>query len=102
MHLVIFGPQGAGKGTQSARISEKFGISSIATGDIFRWAIRSDTELGTKVAEYVEAGNLVPDELTISVVQERLEAEPNGYHGGWVREARPGSRYRFRLDGGDA
>lgn len=79
MHLVIFGPQGAGKGTQSARISEKFGISSIATGDIFRWAIRSDTELGTKVAEYVEAGNLVPDELTISVVQERLEAEPNGW-----------------------
>lgn len=79
MHIVIFGPQGAGKGTQSARISEKFGIPSIATGDIFRWAIRSETELGRKVAEYVQAGNLVPDELTISVVQERLEAEPDGW-----------------------
>lgn len=85
MHIVIFGPQGAGKGTQSARISEKFGIPSIATGDIFRWAIRSETELGKKVAEYVEGGTLVPDELTISVVQERLEKEPNG----WILDGFP-------------
>jgi adenylate kinase len=75
MRLVIFGPQGAGKGTQSARIAEKFGIPSIATGDIFRWAIKGGTALGLKAKEYVEAGRLVPDEVTIGVVSERLLAD---------------------------
>ena len=75
MRLVIFGPQGAGKGTQSARIAEKFGIPAIATGDIFRWAIKGGTALGLKAKEYVEAGHLVPDELTIGVVTERLQAD---------------------------
>ena len=75
MRLVIFGPQGAGKGTQAGRISEKYGIPSIATGDIFRWAIKGGTALGIKVKEYVERGNLVPDELSIEVVRERLTAE---------------------------
>ena len=75
MRLVIFGPQGAGKGTQSARISEKFGIPSIATGDIFRWAIKGQTALGLKAQEYVEAGRLVPDEITIGTVKERLQAD---------------------------
>jgi adenylate kinase len=75
MRLVMFGPQGAGKGTQSARIAEKYGIPIIATGDIFRWAIKGGTALGIKVKEYVEHGNLVPDELTIEVVRERLTAD---------------------------
>ena len=75
MRLVIFGPQGAGKGTQSARIAEKFGIPSIATGDIFRWAIKGGTALGLKAKQYVEAGRLVPDEVTIGVVTERLLAD---------------------------
>ncbi|MQA99618.1 MAG: adenylate kinase [Actinobacteria bacterium] len=75
MRLVMFGPQGAGKGTQSARIAEKYGIPSIATGDIFRWAIKGGTSLGGKVKQYVEAGNLVPDELTIETVRERLTAD---------------------------
>jgi len=74
MRLVIFGPQGAGKGTQSARITEKYGIPDIATGDIFRWAIKGGTALGLKVREYVESGRLVPDDLTIEVVKERLSA----------------------------
>lgn len=74
MRLVIFGPQGAGKGTQSARISEKYGIPSISTGEIFRWAIKGKTALGLKVLEYVDAGSLVPDELTIEVVTDRLTA----------------------------
>ena len=75
MRLVIFGPQGAGKGTQSARIAEKFGIHAISTGDIFRWAIKGKTALGNEVLSYVNAGRLVPDELTIKVVSERLGAD---------------------------
>ena len=74
MRLVIFGPQGAGKGTQGALISEKYGIPSISTGEIFRWAIKGKTSLGLKVLEYVDAGKLVPDELTIEVVTDRLSA----------------------------
>lgn len=75
MRLVIFGPQGAGKGTQAARISEKFGIPAISTGEIFRWAIKGKTALGNEVLQYVNAGRLVPDELTIRVVSERLAAD---------------------------
>ena len=75
MRIVIFGPQGAGKGTQSARIAEKFGIPAISTGDIFRWAIKGKTALGNEVLEYVNSGKLVPDELTIRVVSERLGAD---------------------------
>ncbi len=75
MRLVIFGPQGAGKGTQSAKISEKYGIPTISTGEIFRAAMRGRTALGLKVLEYVDAGKLVPDALTIEVVTDRLGAE---------------------------
>src|SRR5688500_8999045 len=75
MRIVIFGPQGAGKGTQSARIAEKYGIPAISTGEIFRWAMKGQTALGQKVSQYVDAGGLVPDELTIGVVRERLAAD---------------------------
>jgi adenylate kinase len=75
MRLVIFGPQGAGKGTQGALIAERFGIPDIATGDIFRWAISGGTPLGLKVKDFVEEGQLVPDDLTIEVVLERLRAD---------------------------
>ncbi len=68
------GPQGAGKGTQSERIAEKYGIPAIATGEIFRWALKGHTALGNRVEQYVEAGKLVPDDLTIEVVAERLSA----------------------------
>lgn len=75
MRLVIFGPQGAGKGTQGALIADKYGIPSISTGEIFRWAIKGKTALGLKVLEYVDAGRLVPDELTVEVVTGRLTAD---------------------------
>lgn len=74
MRLIIFGPQGAGKGTQSATIAEKYGIPAVSTGEIFRWAIKGRTALGLKVLEYVDEGHLVPDELTIGVIEERLSA----------------------------
>lgn len=81
MRLIVLGPQGAGKGTQSKRVADKFGIVPIATGDIFRWAISSGTELGQKVKQYVESGRLVPNDLTIEVVRERLAADDaaNGF-----------------------
>lgn len=75
MRLIIFGPQGAGKGTQSERISEKYGIPTISTGEIFRAAQTAGTALGLKVLEYVDSGKLVPDELTIEVIRERLSAQ---------------------------
>lgn len=67
------GPPGAGKGTQAAKIAEHFGIPHISTGDIFRAAINSGSELGRKLKQFLDAGKLVPDEVTIAVVRERLE-----------------------------
>lgn len=75
MRLVIFGPQGAGKGTQAAQIAEKWGIPAISTGEIFRWAIKGKTALGNEVLQYVNAGRLVPNELTIKVVSERIASD---------------------------
>jgi adenylate kinase len=87
MRLIIFGPQGAGKGTQSARIAEKYGIPAISTGEIFRWAIKGRTALGNEVLQYVDAGKLVPDELTIQVVTERLAADDAA--DGWLLDGFP-------------
>lgn len=87
MRIVIFGPQGAGKGTQSARIAEKLGIVPISTGDIFRWAIREGSELGQQVKAAVEDGRLVPDELTVRIVRERLEQDDLAE--GWILDGFP-------------
>ena len=72
MRLVILGPQGAGKGTQAARLADKYDVPAVSTGDVFRWAISQDTDVGRRAREYVESGRLVPDEITIEVVGERL------------------------------
>lgn len=73
--LVLFGPPGAGKGTQAARLSDHLGVPAISTGDIFRSNIKDATELGRKVIEYTSAGSLVPDELTDALVRDRLGRE---------------------------
>jgi adenylate kinase len=78
--LLIVGPPGAGKGTQSARISERFGIPAIATGDIFRQNIKDETPLGLKVKAIVDAGDYVPDSLTNELVASRLD-EPDATEG---------------------
>jgi adenylate kinase len=70
--LLIVGPQGSGKGTQGVRIADAFGIPAISTGDMFRAAVSSGTQLGTQVREIIQAGDLVPDELTSAVVRDRL------------------------------
>ncbi|HEX4057877.1 MAG TPA: adenylate kinase [Galbitalea sp.] len=71
--LLIVGPPGAGKGTQSIRLTAEFGIPAIATGDIFRANIRNKTELGLKVSAIINAGDYVPDSLTNDLVAERLK-----------------------------
>jgi adenylate kinase len=73
--LLIVGPPGAGKGTQSTRITSRFDIPSIATGDIFRANIRDKTELGLKVAAIINAGDYVPDSLTNDLVASRLKED---------------------------
>lgn len=70
--LLIVGPPGAGKGTQAARIAERFAIPTISTGDIFRANIANETELGKQVKAIVDAGDYVPDELTNALVTDRL------------------------------
>lgn len=72
VRLVIMGPQGSGKGTQAARISEHFGIPAISTGDIFRDNIARGTDLGKRAQEYTCCGELVPDEVTNQMVRARL------------------------------
>lgn len=72
MNLIFLGPPGAGKGTQSAAIIERYGIPQISTGDIIRAAIREGTELGREFKSYTEAGRLVPDDLVNRMVADRL------------------------------
>ncbi|MBY6038441.1 adenylate kinase [Fictibacillus nanhaiensis] len=72
MYLVLMGLPGAGKGTQAERIVEKYGIPHISTGDMFRLAIKEETPLGLEAKSYMDAGNLVPDEVTIGIVRDRL------------------------------
>lgn len=72
MHILLMGPPGAGKGTQAANLVEKFQIPHISTGDMFRAAVKEGTELGKQAKACMDAGQLVPDEVTIGIVGERL------------------------------
>lgn len=72
MKLILLGPPGAGKGTQAKMLTEHFSIPQISTGDILRAAVKQGTELGRKAKEYMDAGQLVPDEVVIGIVVERL------------------------------
>ena len=72
MNIILFGAPGAGKGTQAKILVEKYGIPQISTGDMFREAIKNGTELGKKAKSYMDLGNLVPDDVTIGIVEERL------------------------------
>jgi adenylate kinase len=72
LRLVVLGPPGAGKGTQAVRIAEQFACADVATGDIFRANVAEGTELGRAAQEYMDRGDLVPDEVVIAMVMERL------------------------------
>jgi len=80
MNLVIFGPPGAGKGTYASRLATELKIANIATGDIFRQEIREKTDLGTRIADFVQKGLLVPDSIVIEVLKKRM-SEPNSQRG---------------------
>ena len=81
MNLILMGAPGAGKGTQSAKISEKYHIPAIATGDILRAAIKEGTELGKAAKSYIDAGKLVPDEVVIGIIKEKISSDEckNGF-----------------------
>ncbi len=74
MNVVFLGAPGAGKGTQAMRVSQRLGLAHVATGDLFRQAIQKGTEQGLKAKAFMEAGKLVPDEVTIGMVMDRLNA----------------------------
>jgi len=72
MNLIMAGPPGAGKGTQAAMLAERLGIPHVASGDLFREALKAETELGLTAKSYMDRGELVPDEVTIAMIRERL------------------------------
>ena len=80
MKLVILGPPGAGKGTQAEYIVKRYNIPHISTGDIFRENIKNNTELGKKAKSYMDKGLLVPDDLVIALVEDRLNKDLSLIH----------------------
>lgn len=82
MRLIFIAPPGAGKGTQSALITEKYGTPAISTGNLLRAAIKNETELGKEAKQYIEDGNYVPDEVVIELIKEAImapECQKNGF-----------------------
>jgi Adenylate kinase and related kinases len=81
MNVILLGPPGAGKGTQAAHICEKFNIPQISTGDMLRAAVNAGTSIGLEAKKTIDAGNLVPDEIIIALVKERVQSPDcnNGY-----------------------
>lgn len=80
MRIVLVGPPGAGKGTQATRLAEKLRVPHISTGDLFRANISQQTDLGKLAKSYMDAGNLVPDEVTIAMAKDRME-QPDAVNG---------------------
>lgn len=72
MRLVLVGPPGAGKGTQAERMAERLGVPHISTGDLFRANLKQETQLGLEAKKYMDAGDLVPDEVTVAMVRDRF------------------------------
>jgi len=87
MNLVLLGAPGAGKGTQAKHIVEEFGIPQISTGDILRCAVSRGTPLGLEAKKYMDAGDLVPDEVVIGLVKDRLGAGDT--EGGFILDGIP-------------
>lgn len=73
-NIILFGPPGSGKGTQAVKLAEKYNLLHISTGDMFREEIKNSTTLGKKAKEYMDKGELVPDEITIGMLKKRVES----------------------------
>ena len=78
MNLVLLGPPGAGKGTQAKRLQDQRGLVQLSTGDMLRAAVAAGTELGRKAKDIMERGELVPDDIVISLIAERMDADKGG------------------------
>ena len=78
LNLVLFGPPGAGKGTQSEKLLEKYGLVHLSTGDILRGEMKAGTELGVKAKSLIEAGNLVPDSVVIGMIGNKISENLDG------------------------
>jgi adenylate kinase len=76
INLILFGPPGSGKGTQAAMLTEKYGLLHISTGDLFRYEMCNDTPLGKEAKSYIEMGALVPDEVVIGMLKNKVDANP--------------------------
>lgn len=76
LNLILFGPPGSGKGTQAAKLIDKYNLFHISTGDMFRYELSNNTELGQLARSYMEKGQLVPDSVTIAMLQKRVEDNP--------------------------
>lgn len=76
-NLILFGPPGSGKGTQAAKLVEKYALLHISTGDLFRYEMGNDTELGQLAKSYIAKGELVPDEVTIGMLKNKVNANPD-------------------------
>ena len=76
-NLILFGPPGSGKGTQAAKLVEKYGLLHISTGDLFRSEMSQDTPLGIEAKNYIAKGQLVPDEVTIGMLRNRVISNPD-------------------------
>ena len=90
MHLVLFGPPGAGKGTQSKFLTEKYGLKHLSTGDLLRAEIKAETALGLQAQEIMSAGELVPDEVVVGMIRNLLEKNPDAQ--GFIFDGFPRTR----------
>lgn len=81
LNIILFGPPGAGKGTQSENLIKEFGLEHLSTGDVFRYNIKNETELGKLAKSYIDKGDLVPDAVTISMLKSEVEKtdDPKGF-----------------------
>jgi len=77
INLILFGPPGSGKGTQAEKIVEKYGLLHISTGDLFRYEMGNNTPLGQEAKSYIEKGELVPDSVTVGMLRNKVEANPD-------------------------
>lgn len=87
INLILFGPPGSGKGTQAARLVEKYELLHISTGDLFRYEMGNNTPLGQQAQSYMDKGELVPDEVTVGMLRNKVEANP--YVEGYIFDGFP-------------